>query len=176
MVISTNSTPDGKPVFIVDPCAVLLETKPGDVEFTVFAQQRLKKRGLPLKQNYMDTRDDVLYCETNDRYVLLHEDNGILVLRKGKRTASHMKAIGNLAALLDDIEAGKASPIVDGIIKHYAPWSERKRKGNQVVEGTKQRRTDFIEGVSGNTSSVVSLMKVISHPKTYTVPVGHAAT
>ena len=80
MVVSTNSTHDVKPVFIVDSCAVLLETQPGDAQFTVFAQQRLKKRGLPLKQKYMSTKDDVLYCEHNDRIVLLQEDNGILVL------------------------------------------------------------------------------------------------
>ena len=128
MVISTNSTSDGKQVFIVDPCAVLLESKPGDPQFTVFAQQRLKKRGLPLKQNYMGTKDDVLYCERNDRIVLLQEDNGILVLKKGKRCASHMKTVGSLAELLKDIEAGKASPIVDGSLKHYIPlpgWKER---------------------------------------------------
>ena len=76
----------------------------------------------------MGTKDDVLYCELNQRYVLLHEDNGILVMKKGRRTASIMKSIGNLAELLGDIEAGKASPLVDGSLKHYAPWPGKKRR------------------------------------------------
>jgi hypothetical protein len=87
MVVSTNSTHDGKPVFVVDPQAVLLESASGDSEFTVFAQQRLKKRGLPLKQNYMQTKDDVLYCERSDKVVLLSEHNGILVLKKGQKNS-----------------------------------------------------------------------------------------
>jgi hypothetical protein len=78
---------------------VLLESAPSDSEFTVFAQQRLKKRGLPLKQNYMQTNDDFLYCERSDKVVLLSKHNDILVLKKGKQTASHLKSVGNLTTV-----------------------------------------------------------------------------
>ena len=113
MVVSTNQTQDGSPIFIIDPNGVLLESdSSNDNELTVYAQQHLKALGLPLKQQFMDGEDDVLQCRRTKRVILLSEINGILVLKKGKRQASCLTSIKNLKQLIADITNGNASPIV----------------------------------------------------------------
>ena len=118
MVVSTNQTQDGTPIFIIDPNGVLLESdSSNDNELTVYAQQHLKALGLPLKQQFMDGEDDVLLCRRTKRVILLSEFNGILVLKKGKRQASCLTSIKNLKQLIADITNGNASPIVDTKLK-----------------------------------------------------------
>jgi hypothetical protein len=80
MVVSTNQTQDGSPVFVIDPKGVLLESDSNDNELTVYAQQYLKALGLPLKQQFMNGEDDILLCSRTKRIILLSEINGILVL------------------------------------------------------------------------------------------------
>ena len=86
MVVSTNQTQDGTPIFIIDPNGVLLESdSSNDNDLTVYAQQHLKALGLPLKQQFMDGEDDVLLCRRTKRVILLSEFNGILVLKNEER-------------------------------------------------------------------------------------------
>ena len=174
MVVSTNQTQDGTPIFIIDPNGVLLESdSSNDNDLTVYAQQHLKALGLPLKQQFMDGEDDVLLCRRTKRVTLLSEFNGILVLKKGKRQASCLTSIKNLKQLIADITNGNASPIVDTKLKYYTPYQRGKRKPNHLEpEHATGRHTktptyehqDFSQGVAGNTRGVAAQTAVVTQP------------
>ena len=179
MVMSTNQTQDGSPIFIIDPNGVLLESDgSNDNELTVYAQQHLKALGLPLKQQFTDGEDDVLLCSRTKRVILLSEINGILVLKKGKRQASCPTNFKNLNQLIADITNGNASPIVDTKLKYYTPYQRGKRKtkhdepehatGRHTKTPTLEHQ-DCNQGVAGNTRGVTAQVAVVTQPAMFAI-------
>ena len=67
----TTNTENGVPKYLIDPQGVWIKKKPGDPSLRVFAQQRMKMMGLPLKQSFNGTKDDVLLCERTGNIVRL---------------------------------------------------------------------------------------------------------
>ena len=80
--------------------------------------------------------------------------------------------------MIDDIENGRASPVVDSTLKHYhASWRELKRKSQPHDKTSpKQMKVDFSDGVSGNTSGVVTPIMVDAQPVASAVSEGCVVT
>ena len=118
--VCTISTEDGKPYFLIDPEGVLLSKPTADSsEMTVFAQMKLKSFGLPLRQCHNGTQDDVLLCLRSNRTVQLQEENGILVMQRHRRLATELASMKNIKLLVQDIAAGRVSPLVPAGMKVY---------------------------------------------------------
>ena len=182
VAISTNETCDGKPAFIIDPNGVLIDKEPGASEFTVFAQQRLKSLGLPLRQCHENTDDDVLLCLRTKRTINLSTQGGIQVLKRGKRLATSITSIRNYRRLISDIAEQKVSPVVSASLKKYHPQSksDKRRAGSTTMTTALVKRPctsqcmfdaagcpmDFSPGDAGVTRGGVS------HPQPAYAPVG----
>ena len=117
--LKTNRTTDGSSCYLVDPQGVWIKkSNPDEPSLRVFAQQRFKAMGLPLKQNHNGSKDDVLVCEHTGTKIKLETRNGILVLSTIKN-AQALGGVENIELLIDDIAKGRHGPVVDGNLKRY---------------------------------------------------------
>ena len=154
VAISTNQTSNGKPVFIIEPNGVLIDTEPGASEFTVFAQQRLKSLGLPLRQCHAGTDDDVLLCLRTKRTINLSTQGGIQVLKRGKRLATSITSIRNHQRLIADIADKKISPVVSASLKTYhSQGTGNKREASATVMATTPAKRECTKQVALKTAS-----------------------
>ncbi len=71
---STKAVIEPKGIYLVNPSA----------EFRILGQQRMKKQGLNLIQDYDEAGSDVLKCKRSDLILPLEEGEGILLLRTFK--------------------------------------------------------------------------------------------
>ena len=116
---ATIDTEDGKPHWIIEPNAVLLDSSRNGNDMTVYSAQSMKKLGLCMQQCYKGTDRDVLVCRKSGRVVDLSEENGILVLRTMRRQATDLGRVRNIEVLVQDIASGLVSPLVPCSVKNY---------------------------------------------------------
>jgi hypothetical protein len=70
---------DGSIKVVIEPKGIYLENQ--SAEFRILGQQRMKRQGLNLIQDYEDTGRDVLKCKRSGSVLPLEEKEGILLLR-----------------------------------------------------------------------------------------------
>ncbi len=71
---------DGKAKAIIEPKGVYLADPPA--RFRILGQQKMKKKGITLIQDYDDEGSDILKCKTSGAVLPLEEGQGILLLFK----------------------------------------------------------------------------------------------
>ena len=117
---ATLSTEDGKPYWVIEPDAVLMDTGVGGNCMSVYSAQSMKKLGLAMQQCYKGTDRDVLVCRRSGRVVDLSEENGILVLKTMRKQATDLGRMQGIEDLVRDIREGLISPLVPCSLKRYS--------------------------------------------------------
>jgi hypothetical protein len=70
---------DGKKKAVIEPRGIYLDSAPS--QFRILGQQKMKKRGVTLIQDYDDAGGDILKCKRSGTVLPLLEEGGILLMK-----------------------------------------------------------------------------------------------